>query len=399
MAENGEQSGIVGWALANLGTIFGALRWLKPVVVVRGQAVVTRFADVEEVLARDWAFHVPYEEKMGKVTNGSNFFLGMQDTPTYTRDVSNMRLAVRRADVPERIAPFVAQTSETILDSVGGSCDIVQTLTRVVPTRLIGDYFGTPGWDESGFADAATAMFDYLFYPGDADGETVALAAAAQTRDHLDAAIAERKAARGTRDDVLERCLTMQDAGLPGMADVDIRNNLIGLLIGAIPTTSKCAAITLDYLFGHPDLLSDAQRAARENDDERLRKYVLECMRLSPFAAGVQRVCAEDYVLRRGSWRATRIPKGTTVLVATQSAMMDWRRIKSPRQFSLDRPDHNYLHFGTGLHTCFGEHINMVQIPGIVKAVLKRPGLRRTAPMISEGPFPVSLNVAFDAAG
>jgi len=199
---------------------------------------------------------------------------------------------------------------------------------------------------------------------------------------------------------VIERCLAVQDAGLPDMDDLSIRNNLIGLIIGAIPTTSKSAVLTLDYLLSHPELLPKAQAAARADDAALMAKYVLECLRFSSFAAGIARVCAEDYVVARGTLWATRIPKGRPVLAATQSTMMDWRALKSPKQFLLDRPDYVYMHFGYALHTCFGYYINLVQIPRIVKAVLKRDGLRRAAgtegQMQSTGPFPVHMRLEFN---
>ena len=396
MSDEKSGGGALAWVFNNLELVFSVLRWLKPTAVFKGQAFVTRFDDVTDVLHRDWVFQVPYAEKMHKVTDGENFFLGMENTPVYTRDVSNMRLAVRRDDIDTKVIPFVDRMCDEVLSSVNGPFDVVQTLTRVVPTRLIGEYFGTPGWNESEFTDAATAMFGYLFYPGDAAVETHALGEAKKTRDYLDEAIQARKVNRGHHDDILERCLEMQDAGLPGMSDLDIRNNIIGLLIGAIPTTSKCAAITLDYLFSHPELLADAQRAARADDDALMKQYVQECIRLQPFAAGIQRICAEDYVVGKGSWRATKIPKGTVVLAATQSAMKDFRRIKQPSKFRLDRPAYSYMHFGVGLHTCFGEYINLAQIPAIVKAVLKKDGLTRLAPMASAGPFPTSLKISFD---
>ncbi len=395
------QERIFAWLFAHPDLFFGVLRWVKPVLATKGLSIVTRFDHVQEVLSRDWVFQVPYRQKMERVTAGQNFFLGMQNTPEYTRDVSNMRLAVRRTDVDERIAPFVTRTAEDILAASGGHIDVVQTLTRVVPTRLLGDYFGTPGWDENEFTDAATAMFQYLFYPDDPAVERLALEAAAKTRAYLDALIAERKRDRGHRDDVIERCLAMQDAGLPGMDDLSIRNNLIGLIIGAIPTTSKSAVLTLDYLLSHAELLPKAQAAARADDDALMAKYVLECLRFNSFAAGIARVCAEDYVVARGTLWATRIPKGGPVLAATQSAMMDWRALKSPKEFLLDRPDHVYMHFGYALHTCFGYYINLVQIPRIVKAVLKREGLRRAAgaegQMQSAGPFPVHMRLEFNS--
>ena len=86
--------------------------------------------------------------------------------------------------------------------------------------------------------------------------------------------------------------------------------------------------------------------------------------------------------------------------MATQSAMMDCLKLKSPRQFRLDRPDYQYMHFGFGLHTCFGQYINRAQITRIVKAVLKRQGLRRAAGQEGQiqyaGPFPVHFVLEFD---
>ncbi len=385
--------------LTNFG--FLVLRWVKPVLVLRSFTLVTRFDHVQELLTRNDIFRVPYAAKMQKIAEGGNFFLGMDDTPTYQRDVSNMRQVVRRDDLQTKITPFVETVCNSILTPCRGKLDVVQELTRVVPTRLVGEYFGTPGWEQNEFIDAVATMFHYLFYPVDTAEEQAALAAAHKTRAYLDHTIAERKARRSPQDDILARCLSMQDAGVPGMTDVDIRNNLIGLIIGALPTSSRSTVNVLDYLLDRPALLAVAQRAARGDDDRRLVSYVQECLRLNPFTVGVRRICTQDYVIAQGTWRATRIPRGAMVLASTHSAGMDNRKIDQPRALRLNRPANNYLHFGYGLHTCFGQHINLAQIPAMVKSVLKLPGLRRApgaaGKMRSVGPFPVNLGLEFDA--
>ena len=78
----------------------------------------------------------------------------------------------------------------------------------------------------------ATLMFWYLFIDlaGDPELGRKALDAAAACRSVIDAAIAQRKASGEAKDDVLGRCLVLQKAGQPGMDDLGIRNNLIGLL-------------------------------------------------------------------------------------------------------------------------------------------------------------------------
>ncbi len=91
--------------------VFAVLRRVRPILILKGVAIVTRFDDVQEVLSRDDVFQVTYGEKMRIVTGGNDFFLGMQDSPEYARDVSHMRTVIRGGDIPDRIVPFVQKTA------------------------------------------------------------------------------------------------------------------------------------------------------------------------------------------------------------------------------------------------------------------------------------------------
>jgi cytochrome P450 len=57
--------------------------------------------------------------------------------------------------------------------------------------------------------------------------------------------------------------------------------------------------------------------------------------------------------------------------------MMDERRVPNPRSFDPRRLPHGYIHFGYGLHRCFGIHMNMALLPLMLKLLLRRPQLRR----------------------
>ncbi|MEO6909982.1 MAG: cytochrome P450 [Edaphobacter sp.] len=391
-------------ALDNPEPVFAVLRRIKPVLIVKNIAVVTRFDDVQDVLVRDDVFQVTYGEKMRVVTGGNDFFLGMQNSPEYERDTAHMRSVIRRSDVTGIIVPFVADSAKSIVDSAGGGLDVVSQLGLVVPTRLVGTYFGTKPVSEADVASWASTIFQYLFTDLNNDPAVDAAArdASARTRAWLDEVI---KAVKGQDksqqgDTVLTRCLALQAAGLPGMTDVDIRNNLLGLLVGAIPTTSKCCAQALDELLKRPAELAKAQVAARTGDDAMLAQYVWEALRFHPNNPGVFRVAAQEYVVGKGQIHATRIPVGTSVLAATQSAMFDERVVEFSKEFRIGRPAYNYMHWGVGLHTCFGQYINQVQIPGILKPLLQRSNLRRAdgdaGTLKYAGPFPSSLTVQFD---
>lgn len=226
---------------------------------------------------------------------------------------------------------------------------------------------------------------------------------AAQCRTYLDALIQERKASPGDRDDILNRCLAMQRAGLPGMDDICIRNNMIGLIIGAVPTISKAAVQALDQLLDRPLALERAQRAARADDDALLARYVWEALRFAPVNPVIYRRATRDTMIAPNTLRATRVPKSTMVLAANLSAMFDRKCVDNPNSFQIDRPWDQYILWGGGLHTCFGAHINQVLVPAILKPLLRQQGLRRAAGGLGQidtggTPFPVHMWLLFKAA-
>jgi hypothetical protein len=62
--------------------------------------------------------------------------------------------------------------------------------------------------------------------------------------------------------------------------------------------------------------------------------------------------------------------------------------------------DHEYLHFGHGLHECFGRFLNEATLHRILKPLLCRPNLRRAAGrdgrLSKNGIFAERLVVEFD---
>lgn len=383
--------------------IFSVLRAVKPILLFKNTAIVTRYDDVQEVLSRDDVFQVTYAPKMAVVTNGGNFFLGMQNTATYQRDVSNMRIAAARDDVENIVIPLVNREAERITDVNGGEIDLVQSLTSVIPVRMVAEYFGVSGpgepqrQAEAAIRAWATTLFEYLFLDPDNSPEMAqkAEAAASALRVRLEELIAERKQSPA-KDDILGRLLRLQQADMAGTSDIDIRNNLIGIIIGAIPTINKQTAMVMDELLERPEVLQQAMQAAADDDDVLLFKIVRELQRFRPMAGGAFRITAEDYELARGNMRAVTIPKGTTVIALTSSAMMDGFELDDPDEFKIDRGDYDYMLYGYGLHTCFGLYINRAVIFRILKPLLKSKKIEREGDLVMDGQWPTSLKIRFE---
>lgn len=388
------------WALhQNPEPIFAALRLLKPILVLDSIVIITKCDDAQQILSYPTIFTVPYGPKFAELCEGGGFFLGWDDTTEYTRDLAAMRLVVRREDLPTRIAPLVTRVAERIVDAAPGRLDVVQDLGGVVPTEFVRDYMIPLRGEDVTIASQTAAISAYLFLPV-GNFRDAALGGSESLRESMREAIAERKLRRGVVDDVLERCLVLQDAGVANMDDASILNNIFGMVVAAIPTTSAVVARVIDELLRRPEELALAQEAARAGNIDVVTKYVFEAMRFNAIGPGVFRHAQQDFIVAGGTSRETMIPAGHDVLVALQSAGFDGDRVPSPSTFSIDRPLPEYLHFGFGLHTCFGRYINQVQIPRIVAAVLRRNNLRRAdgeaGTLQVDGPFPTSLVVEFD---
>jgi cytochrome P450 len=375
---------------------FQELRDDRPILISPAATLVSRFQDVEEILRREMIFSVsPYLPRMMGVIGP--FVLSQDITPGYDHDISVMRLVVRREDLA-RVKDIVSCRAAEIVQALfqgSGPVEIVQTLTRKVPVRLAAEYFGFDAPDDAQMMAWARACFREFFINllDTPDMRAPAVTAGAEMRARLDALLAERLAGEGEgKDDVMGRLLCLQAAG--SADDEVVRRTLAGLVIGMIETTSQAAIQALLVLFSMPDALAKAAVAAKADDDDALADLVFEALRFRPINPMVVRVAKEDYLLAAGEPHATLITKGSTVFALTWSAMFDPRVLEQPDAFRPGRPGYHYLHFADGLHACFGRYISQIQIPQILKPLLKLPGLHPAGAPEYDGTFPQTLLVS-----
>lgn len=386
--------------------VFGFLRRHHPNLRLGKRVLVTRAEDVNEVLKTDAVFGVTeiYAERMERTTGP--FFLGMENTPRYQRESSLSRRAVRREDL-EHIRTLVREHAEQLIAMArpGGRIDVVNGLARPVALGVVDRFFGVPGPDPETMKQWMRIIFWDIFLNqgNDADVIARARAASAELKTYMEGLIARRKAGLATegRDDFLTRLLRMQEEEATRLDDDAVRRNVGGIIVGAVDTTSKALSQLINELLERPEALGEAQSAARAGDTARVAAHAFEALRFDPHNPILLRTCHEEYVLARGTDREMRIPKGTLVIASTISAMFDPAVMQEPDEFRVDRPPEGYMHFGRGLHTCYGERINHIVLPEVLGCLLRLRNLRR-APggegrMKFEGPFPDRLVVEFDA--
>ena len=384
--------------------VFRALRAVWPVAHLEKFALVTRYDDVRQVFLQDECFGVPYADNLDLIMGGEKFFLGMGDTPEYRRDTAAMRDVVRAGDLP-RLAAECAQAADRLLDQAGGRVEVVE-YTRRITFDVLCRYFGISLPASGDLRVWATRLFEFQFTYAGRFGAGVtdpvyldAARMAPLLRAHVDGLIAARRASGNGPDDVLGRALSRQaDGGGEGFSDAKIRCALIGFLVGGLPQPPMVLPQALEQLLQRPDRLAEAQAAAHAGDTDTVARYMFEALRFDPLAPLLQRRVIAPAVLAPGTARETHLAAGGTVGVSFASAMRDPRRVADPESFRIDRPASDYLHFGHGLHSCFGEHINRVMLPAMFTALLQRDVRRAPGPegeLVKRGIFADTLWVEY----
>ena len=395
------KSAVVGkfmYLLLRSEAVMRLLSRLPPVNLPGVGWFVTRHADVREVLARDDAFPVLYGPKMEALTGP--FFLGMNDPP-YEYEKSALRAVVLDGDL-ERIGQQSRARADDLLDAANDHIDAIAGLTDPVVETTLPDYIGIPRLEPGTLLAWTRPVFHDVFLNAQAEAHVTrnAAAAAATLKPHLRAAIERRgreiEGGEPPADTVLDRLLVRLGAKAEPFLGVErIHDTLFGLVVAWAVSVSRATGRALDELLRRPAALRGAGEAAREGDHGSIDRYLLEALRFNPQAPIVERLCPGGAIIAQGTRSEAVIPQHAKLLVHTTSAMMDETgpELVDASAFRVDRPAGLYLHFGHGLHRCFGEHISRVQMSAIAMALLAAAEIRRGGKLELEGPFPVRLPV------
>jgi cytochrome P450 len=385
-----------GWMFAEPLQFYAELRERRPILVMPEVTLATRFDDCTEILRRFDDFSVAlYRPKQG------DYWMAQDDTAVHWREKSIMRAILDREDIPA-IRAYVATKAASLLSAASGSIDAVQGLTRAVPLGLVQDWFGLthmdPGelskWSYWNQIDAFwNQPFDAIAWPDPgqivAERQRVNLEMGAYLVGLVALRDGELKLSRGGSDPVSR--LLMLHASKALKFDLErVVLNVGGLLIGAVETTSHAVVNALEFILQRPEELFKARAAALSDDATAIDGFVFEALRFRPAFPYFFRTCEADAVLGRNTSYETRIPKGTTVLAVTHSAMFDPAACAQPDLFDPTRGLDNQFHFGLGLHECLGRAIGRVMIPEIVRQALRLTGLTTGAVDQKGGPVPES---------
>jgi cytochrome P450 len=384
------------WAKEHPGKILTLLHAIRPVLAIKNVTVATSFEAVKDILGRDADFAVTYGPKMDMITQGAGFFLGMDDADTRGFVArTNMQMLFRRDDVNSIVRPLIRNLAQSKLATLKQGFDLVNDYLKYLPAQFAIEYFGFSNIDKQWLYKVTAGLFDYLFI--DVTNNPVigkqAEQFASELREALDAEIALGSAPANT---VLGRGLALQKASITGFDGVSLRNNMLGLLIGLVPTTVKSAAMAYDYGTRTPAEAQAFFTSFRNGNEAHFQAYVRELTRLNPINPGLFRQAVRDARVNSGG-RAYDIPKGNMIFVGTYTAMRDAAALPDPTVIVPGRPDSAYLTYGFGLHACFGRYINDLHVAALLWHCFAAGHLERAAgnagDLVFDGAFPARLTL------
>jgi cytochrome P450/glutathione S-transferase len=355
---------------------------MKPMLKVGKLTLVSSYDQVVKVLGADEQFTIAEINAASMNRISGPFILGMDRSPQY--DFENMAIhSILRPTDLDWVRRIVTETAQSLigLAQPSGRMDVVNSFARISAARVVAEYFGVPGPSEHILMQWMRSLFWDVFLDS-SNAPPVRRAADNSSRElraYLTALIAQRASEGANGDDILSRLVKA------GVLDPEgIRRNLTGILVGAIDTTTTATANIMGVLLSNSEALELTRRAARGTDPIAMQQCAYEALRFHP----------QSPLLLRHS-----VADGQTMVLITISAMFDPAAFPQPNRFVTGRPLDRYLHFGYGMHRCYGSMINGIQIPELVKALVLLPNLRpgsgRFEKTVYEGPFPDRLVVEF----
>jgi cytochrome P450 len=191
--------------------------------------------------------------------------------------------------------------------------------------------------------------------------------------DALYRLIAERRRKPTEGTDVLAMMLAARDEQGRAMTDVEVRDELVTLLLAGHETTATSLAWTFDQLLANPHTFDKLAAELAAGRDAYLDAVIRETLRVRPIVPMVGRFVAKPFQL--GEWT---IQRGNRVAPSIYLAGRRADAYPNPERFDPERwigvkPDpYTWLPFGGGIRRCIGMAFAQFEMRVVLQTVIPR---------------------------
>lgn len=310
------------------------------------------------------------------------------------RKLVNPALAPRAID---RYRPAMREILAELWEPMAeaGSCDLVESLTRPYPARVIAAVMGAPAADADRLHDWSMwiqRQFDPIAL---ADPEQLATIQrkVEEFYDWVRPLIERRRSSPS--DDLISSLISAEEEG-DQLSGVELENLVLNILVGGVDTSQSQLAHALRLLALHPE----QWEALREEPGELALRAVDEAVRFEPITPFTARLLTEEVEVK-----GVTFPASTVISVCAFSANRDPEAFADPGDFDIraDRGSARSLTFGAGIHFCVGRNLARAEIAEALEFVAARvetlelagePELQSVSGIYGVESLPVRLGLA-----
>jgi cytochrome P450 len=183
------------------------------------------------------------------------------------------------------------------------------------------------------------------------------------------------------RTDVLSLLLRARDEEGSAMTDVELRDELMTMLLAGHETTATGLAFAFDLLMREPRVPARLRDELDGEDDTYLDAVVTESLRLRPVIDANERTLTKPRTI--GGWD---LPAGIRVYPAIAVVQLREDLYPRPHEFRPERfieeeaTSYAWLPFGGGIRRCIGAALAQAEMAEVIRTVVARVDLEPTRP-------------------
>jgi cytochrome P450 family 135 len=183
------------------------------------------------------------------------------------------------------------------------------------------------------------------------------------------------------RADVLSLLLRACDEDDQPMTDVELRDELMTMLLAGHETTATGLAFAFDLLLRNPRVLGRLREELIAGDDTYLDAVVSETLRLRPVIDANARTLTKPRTI--GGWD---LPAGIRVYPAIAVVHLREDLYPQPHEFRPERfidgeaESYAWLPFGGGIRRCIGASLAQAEMAEVIRTVVSSVDLQPTRP-------------------
>ena len=331
--------------------------------------VVTRYADVVEVLHRFNAARTPSPERlealgMGEITPIAAVMVRQMlflDQPDHgrVRRLASAAFTPRRV---ERLRLHIRQIAERLVEDMAAAprFDVMSGLANPLPAIVTAELLGVPTSDhellKNWSQDFAEVLGNFQHNPGRAKKT---LRAVEEMVGYFHAAVVAEAA---TPTEGLINALVTAEVDGDRLTEEEVVANVIVTMVGGQETTTNLIGNGLLTLLRQPDQLERLR-----SDLTLMPSAVEELLRYESPSQHTARLAPPGAVLG-----GAEIPEGEAVIAVMGAGNRDPERFPDPDRLDLAREDNRHLAFGWASHFCFGAPLARIEGQIAFEALLTR---------------------------